>query len=180
MAKRYFVWKDPVCGGENKAWVELSGKEFYAMMKLPENRRRHFIRLGNEICQDADVIFIEATKQEYTEWKQEQNVSSYRARQRKGISTLSLDCQVHDAEADSLHETVGDVKVDVERVALSHIVHEQLEYALGSLEDDEIQLLTELYVRGRSASDLARDQGVHRSTIMRRASSVLSRLKNFF
>lgn len=180
MARKYFVWKDPACDGVHKSWVELSGKEFYAMMKLPENKRRHFIRMGNDICPDADIIIIEATKQEYADWKRDQNASSYRARQRKGISTLSLDCQVREADADSLHETVGDVQVDVERAALSHIAHEQLEHALKSLTDDEIQLLTELYVRGRSESDIAREQNVHRSTITRRTASVLSRLQNFF
>ena len=178
MARKYFVWKDPAYDGVHKSWVELSGKEFYAMMKLPENKRRHFIRLGNDICPDADIIFIEATKQEYADWRRDQNASIYRARQRKEVSTLSLDCQVRDA--DSLHETVGDDQVDVERAALSHIAHEQLEHALKSLTDDEIQLLTELYVRGRSESDIAREQNVHRSTVMRRVASVLSRLQNFF
>ena len=66
MARKYFVWKDPACGGVNKVWVELSGREFYATMKLPENKRRHFIRMGNDICPEADIIYIEATKQEYT------------------------------------------------------------------------------------------------------------------
>lgn len=180
MARKYLVWKDPACGGVNMVWVELSGKEFYAMMKLPENKKRCFIRMGNDICPEADIIYIEATKQDYTDWRQEQNASSYRARQRKGVTTLSFDCQVRDADADSLHETVGDDQVDVEKAALSHIAHEQLEDALGSLTDDEIQLLIELFVRGRSVSDIAREQDVHRSTIMRRVSSVLSRLQNYF
>ena len=180
MARKYFVWKDPACGGVNKVWMELSGKEFYAMMKLPENKRRHFIRMGNDICPEADIIFIEATKQEYADWRRDQNASIYRARQRKGVSTLSLDCQVRDADVDTLHETVGDEQVDVERAALSHIAHEQLDHALETLADDEIQLLTELYVRSRSVSDIAREQNVHRSTITRRVSAVLCRLQNFF
>ena len=87
---------------------------------------------------------------------------------------------MRDADVDTLHETVGDEQVDIERAALSHIAHEQLDHALETLADDEIQLLTELYVRGRSVSDIAIEQNVHRSTITRRVSSVLSRLQNLF
>ena len=73
MVKKFFVWKDPSCNGKDIEWLELTGKEFFSMLKQPENRNRKFIRFGNEICADADIIVLEATQQEYIAWRQEQN-----------------------------------------------------------------------------------------------------------
>ena len=58
MAKKYYAWKDPACGGVDIEWTELTGAEFYHMLKKEENRGRRFIRLGNDICPDDNTVII--------------------------------------------------------------------------------------------------------------------------
>lgn len=149
-------------------------------MKQPENRSRRFIRLGNDICPDADVIVLETTPEEYTAWKREQNAQDYLKRQRKGTLTASLDLAPQESELDSLYEAVADKQIDVERAALSHLAHETLEQALNSLSEKDAKLLVDIYIKGRSAADIAREEGVHRSTVTRRISAILKNLKKFF
>lgn len=180
MTKKYYIWKDPTCGGTNIAWKEITGREFYALVRQPENRDRRFIRLGNDVCPEADIIVLEATPEKYTAWKREQNTRDYLRRLRRGSLTTSLDLPPQESELDSLYEAVADKQIDVERAALSHLAHETLEQALESLKTDDVRLLVDLYVKERSAAEIAREQGVHRSTITRRISAVLEQLKKFF
>lgn len=180
MTKKYYIWKDPACGGVNVVWRELTGREFYVLVRQPENRGRRFIRLGNDVCPEADIIVLEATPEEYTAWKREQNAQDYLSRLRKESLTTSLDLPPQESELDSLYEAVADKQIDVERAALSHLAHETLERVLKSLKPDDARLLVDLYVKERSAAEIAREQGVHRSTITRRISTVLEQLKKFF
>lgn len=84
MSKQYYVWKNLACGGIHVEWQKLTGREFYAMVKRQENRQRRFIRLTNDICEDADIIVIEATELQYQQWRKEQNAHNYLARQEAG------------------------------------------------------------------------------------------------
>lgn len=180
MVKKFFVWKDPSCNGKDIEWLELIGKEFFSMLKQSENRNRKFIRFGNEICADADIIVLEATQQEYIAWRQEQNAKNYLKRQQVRTSTTSLDAAPQETDLDSFHEVIADESVDVERAALVQLAHETLRKALGSLSNTERNLLIEIYIKGRQAAELAREQGVHRSTVTRRVSAVITKLKKFF
>ena len=180
MARKYYIWSDPACGGKNVVWEEVTGREFKSMMRLPQNRKRRFIRLGNEICPEADIITIEAPEPVYAEWKREQNAAEYRARLRRGFTAVSFETEPCEGDADTLHEVVGDSRVDVERTALYHIARTQLKKGLASLTSDEARLLGAVYAEGKTCAEIARAGGVHRSTTQRRLTSVQSRLQNFF
>lgn len=101
MSRKYFVWKDPACGGVNIEWVELTGKEFHAMMELPENKKQRFVRLGNEDFQDTDIIIIEANQDVYRKWKNERKRQLYRIPQKKNVMFRSMD-ELEDGGDDSL------------------------------------------------------------------------------
>ena len=180
MTKKFYIWKDPSCNGANIEWLEITGNEFYAMLKRAENEGRCFIRLGDDIATEADVIFIEATREQYLDWRKEQNAKNYLRQQQVGAVTLSLDIEPQESDLTSLYEAIADGKTDVERAVLSLLAHEALESALKSLDDAEISLLSEIYVKCRPAAEIAREQGVHRSTVARQVSSVLKKLKKYF
>lgn len=180
MAKKYYAWKDPACGGVDIEWTELTGAEFYHMLKKEENRGRRFIRLGNDICPDDDTVIIEATEEEYRKWAKEREARRYLAKYERTAQITSLDAPVSGTDSTSLYELVGDGQVSVERKALASIAHEHLEQALQALTDEEARLLSDIYVQGRSAADIARELDVHRSTILRRLSVVIAKLEKFF
>jgi len=78
MKTTYLVWKDPSCNGINPDWQELSGKEFLALVRSDEGRRRHFIRLDSIEPNGADgAIVMEATQVVYADWKREKNRNDY-------------------------------------------------------------------------------------------------------
>lgn len=180
MTKKYYIWEDPACGGVDIAWKEVTGREFYALMKLPKNRGRKFVRLGNDICPDADIITLEATEEDHAKWRREQNEADYLARQEKGKSTISLDVLSHGSGLSSLYEALADGRIDVERAALSHLAHETLTAALTSLRKEEVAFLAEIYAQRKSAVQMAKERGVSQPAITQRRDRLLKRLKKFF
>ena len=139
------------------------------------------MRLGAGLDPDADTIYIEATDEQYREWECEYNASKYLRRSGKAVPVLSLDCPAPSStEGDSLHDVTTDKTVDVEKAALSHIAHEKLEQALKELSAEDTKLLAELYLHGKSAAEIARERGVHRSTVYRQVSTLLEMLQKFF
>lgn len=85
MKKRYIIWKDPACNGRDVEWIEIDGKQFAEMMKLPENRKRHFLRFTGEPYGEAETLLIEATEEQYRAWKRS---TTPRAIVRKGTKGL--------------------------------------------------------------------------------------------
>lgn len=180
MSKKYFVWKDPACGGADIEWTELSGQEFYAMMSKPENKCRRFIRLGNDICSEDDVLTIEATETEYRDWKREQNAHEYLKRCAVGIDITSLENTPDDAEVDSLNEIIADTRVNVERTAWTNVITQMLEGALDSLTDDERRIISAIYFEGMTSKELGQMLGVSQPTAYRRLIAVIEKMKKSF
>ncbi len=41
--KKYFIWADKNCNGENVEWIELSGSAFYDFVNGPESEGRFIV-----------------------------------------------------------------------------------------------------------------------------------------
>lgn len=138
------------------------------------------IRLDADLDPDVDIIYIEATEEQYRAWRREQNAHDYLRRYGMSVSVMSMDYPPMDSEVDSLHELVANVEVDVERSVLSNLAHEKLEQVLATLSAEDTKLLVETYLEGKCAAEIARERGVHRSTVARQVSALVERLKKFF
>jgi RNA polymerase sigma factor (sigma-70 family) len=180
MSSKYYIWKDPACAGVDIEWLEVSANEFFSLLKLPENKFRHFIRLSTDMDTDLDVIYIEATEVQFRDWQKDYNLSKYYSRLNRDIPVVSIDCPVQNPEDDPLYEIIPDEEVDVEKAALSHLAHEKLEKALRGLSAEDVTLLAEFYLREKNADEIAQERGVHRATIYRQIAGLLKRLQKFF
>lgn len=58
MSNKYFIWKDEKCKGINPEWLEISGREFYSLLK-ESPKKRYFekideymaeLRIRGKIC----------------------------------------------------------------------------------------------------------------------------------
>lgn len=58
MSNRYFIWKEANCQEINSKWVEISGREFYSLLK-ESSKKRYFekideymaeLRIRGKIC----------------------------------------------------------------------------------------------------------------------------------
>lgn len=128
----YLRWKDPDCNGKNIEWEEMSKNEFFEFIKSEQSKGRYFIKLDNDICFDADVVYLEATKQQYDSWAQDDNHHHYLNRFKSRIETLSIDCPL-EKEANPLHEIIADIGVDVETEAMERAMIPLLYLAISSL-----------------------------------------------
>ena len=118
MANSFWRWKDASCNGENIEWVEMTSKEFKEFLNTDESHGRYFIRLGNEICPEADIIFIEATYEQYQDWRSEMLHHFYLQRVNPGYTEVSIDCI--DEESDlSMHEIIAAVGFTPEEITVN-------------------------------------------------------------
>ena len=181
MAKRYFMWRNPMCEGRNPEWQEVSGNEFYRLIRKPENRGRRFIRLGNNLCPEDDVIYIEATPAEYADWHRSATSEAYRSKllRESGYAFVSI-YESADNGKEKILDALKDPKADVESEALSNIERAQLAVALMALDKDDLALLSEIYLNGKTMAEVARKEGVNRSSIKRRVDSIIKSLRKHF
>jgi DNA-directed RNA polymerase sigma subunit (sigma70/sigma32) len=182
MKTTYLVWKDPNCNGINPDWQELNGREFFAFIKMPENKGRHFIKLFSvsEDGSDGDIV-MEATETAYDDWKQEKNRSDYLRRCNEGYTVLSY----HAMETEDGcygEELLPDETVNVEDDCFFMMDKKVLKTALARLTPDEYRLIAYLYLSDgkgtvRGYSELT---GIPVMTIQDRKTRILKKLKKVF
>ena len=179
MSRKYYVWKNPACGGVNIQWVELTGKEFYAMVNQPENKNRRFIRLGKESLDD-NVIYIEATESQYISWKRENDILLYRKKVDRVLQPISLDGEAEGNESLTLGETVADPETNTEESVDRILEADKIKSILTHFTEEERKVLYAIYVEERTFSSVAKKLGVSRQAISKRAKRLLKRFKNYF
>lgn len=181
MAKKYLVWKDRNCNGINPEWIEMTGEEFYAFISKAENKKRRFIVLNNRICEDADVIIMEANEEEYRKNKRKRNHEEYLDRYESQILFVSLSAPVYGD--DSL--CYEDILADDAESAEEKIVHQDRTHLLreffSQLTDEEKSLLKLLYVQnvGVSEHSIARNNGLNRRQLNRSKQKIRKKLQIF-
>ena len=145
MATKYLVWKDPACQGANIEWLELTGTEFYQLTTQPENKGRRFIKLDDSICQDADIIIIEATLEQYRNWLPERDSHKYLTETRAGKQTLSLDHPLGMENDIALENLIPDEQ-NLEDLVIDQLLLGQLPELLRILSDSERELVNILFL----------------------------------
>lgn len=177
MSRKYYVWKDPACGGKNIEWQVLSGAEFYTMMQLPENKSRRFIPFFDEDYEDVDTIYIEATVAQYKSWRKEYDKYRYSQTTSKPYSVLSIHCPVPESENIPLVETIQDETMDTEASAIDLIQSEKVRTIMSALPPKDRWLVEEIYMRQRSTVSIAAELGLNQSVVYRRATRILKKIK---
>lgn len=64
MSNRYFIWKEANCQEINSKWVEISGREFYSLLK-ESPKKRYFEKIDECVEDGADVLVFETTYERY-------------------------------------------------------------------------------------------------------------------
>ena len=180
----YLVWKNPVGGGINPDWLQLSGKEFLALVRSSEGKNRHFIKLANPDHETFDSqIIIEATKEAYADWKKEKNHTDYLQKHSVGWATISYHA-MGSASSDDGQESVGeellaDRDSDFEDDAINAY---QLEVALETLSEEERHLIEHFYFGDKpgTSRSYAEEMGISKTTANRRHEAAFTKLKKFF
>ena len=182
MAKKYYRWKDENCNGINPEWVEMTGTEFLAFKRKPENKHRRFIEYIDEFL-ETDTIVLEATRQKYNEWH---SVDSNRKRNiiayiEMGYTTVSMDEEIDEQEEITLHEAVADKSVDVEESAILSYRIDKMHEAIAMLSEDEADLIYALYLNKPNMTErsYARQKGVSGVAIHKKKVIILEKMREF-
>ena len=77
------------------------------------------------------------------------------------------------------HNLPGDEQADVESMVLSKVMREQLHAAIRNLEEEEQDLIIQLFFLDRSERDIAAELGISQKAVNKRRHKILGKLKNF-
>ena len=163
----YLVWKDPSATKTPDNWKELSAEEFFDFRKSPESEGRYFIRMGDDMHDDSDVIFIEATEEQYRDWRRECAKHCYLDQQAEGVQFVSTEMMV------TSDETLGGVIPDEAAVPEEELVRRKMQEALVTaireLEPgDQELLMTIIKDFVPTLRDLSRERGKPYNTLWNR------------
>lgn len=169
MAKQYFIKRDLDVENGDNTWTVLTFEEFQCFLKSPESVGRYFI--------DMDDIVIEASEEQYVEWRREKNHSDYLRSLEKGHEPLSL-YAIAGTDGVNGEETIPDSRVNVEDEALLSLEHKELYAALKELNATSYHLIQALYLAEKRLTerDLAREAGVSQKAINKRKNKILKDL----
>ena len=172
----YLVWKDPSAPKTQDNWKELSAEEYFDFRKSPESKGRYFIRMGDDIYDDCDVIFIEATEEQYKEWQHEREKHRYLDQQAEGVQVVSTEMMV------SSDETVGSVIPDKAAVPEEELVRKKMQEALVAAiceldPDDQELLMTIIKDFVPTLGDLSRKRGKPYNTLWNRRARLKEELR---
>lgn len=177
MAKKYFIWKN----GNPNEWAQISGREFYALVKSDEGCKRHFIHLSSvsDPNTEPDDIYMESTLEEYRKHLQEKNHSDYLNRFSQNICLLSLEQSISDDSDNekSLHEILSSTVESVDEQAIQNILKSNLRKAVQGLLKDELQLVDALFVRRISQEQFAEEQSITQQMVSKQKKKVIKKLK---
>ena len=181
MAKKYLVWKDRNCNGINPEWIEMTGEEFYAFISKDENKKRRFIVLNNRICEDADVIIMEANEEEYRKNKRKRNHEEYLDRYESQILFVSLSASVYGDDSLCYEDILADDAESAEEMLLRKEKNSLLRNFFYTLSSEEQELLNWLYVRNKGVKEsaLARAHGIPKQTLNDQKIRIRKKLKDF-
>jgi len=176
MTTKYLAWKDANCNGNNIEWLELTGREFYALIKSPAGKGRYFIRLYDDIGFECNEIYIEATLSGYRNWRVDENAHNYLKRINKDYETFSLDAPI-DSEENTLHDLVGCDQPSVEDDVLGKFEMERINFALESLSPDERFIIDSYYlVTQKTDDDIAHEIGISHQAINKKRKLILKKI----
>lgn len=83
-----------------------------------------------------------------------------------------------DRKDDNYEDCIRDDLIDVEQIVETKLMIEELYRALSSLNDDERELVLDLFFREKSLREAAEERDISHSMIAKRRDSILKKLKD--
>lgn len=181
MAKKFLVWKDANCNGENIEWVELTGAEFKKFIDNPKNACRRIIVLTDNIFYEDDEIFIEATEEQYTEWLKEKYHSIYIRREEKEKLIVSISSPATASEEYTYEEILSSTTLFefCEETDMRLMIQEMF-IAIEKLSKEDQKFIQQLLVskeKGIKEADIAASMNIPRTTFRSRKEKIFKRIK---
>ena len=164
-----------------RRFIRLTGKAAYDYFKSPNGRGKRFYKLSAE-DETEDDVFIEIPSSKISHIRNGERRTQYVADCKKEsgryeISLYALEANDH-GERCSGEELIEDTAIDIESTAIHRIELEKLYQAVQSLSEEEQELVACLYSKNpMTVRDLSKELNIHYSTISRKHTAILRKLK---
>ena len=180
MSSTFLIWKDASCNGKNIEWVELTLPEFKQFKHSPESRGRYFIKLGNEVCPEADFVEIEATYEQYQNWRAEMRHHFYLQSVNPGYSEVSID-STNEKSGLLWHEIIAAAGFTPEEITVDNETQNHIWMAISSLNESRRNAILAKFCwyPGKSDEEIAKLIGEDFESFAKRKYRALCQLKNF-
>lgn len=119
----------------------------------------------------------EISKEQYLEYRKEQDRHNYLKKNEQKAVILSLDAMGADGKNGEVF--IADERVDVEEEIVHKLMLEKLGNALGKLSSEELLLIDLLYSQLKSERETALLLGISQKAVNKRKVKLLRRLKKF-
>ena len=181
--KIYLVKKNPEVNGDENNWITMNSYEFALFTQTEEGqkRRKNFGQM-NAVDENDYIIIMECDADTTSEMRKEVNREAYihRTRTESGFSFFSLE-EKRNEEDRGIEETeLADPEENVEQKALNNINIEKLREGLGKLNEEQMDLINNLYLVDEPLSEYQYGEktGIARTTLRSRKDTILSQLKD--
>ena len=186
MSKTFFI-EDPngtiLSTDGQRRFSKLDGKAGYEFVHTAEGKGRRFLELVDPEDED-NILKIEVPSYGMKGFRQDERHEQYVAdtARKYDYSILSLNSSENEDSEETLDAFIADENVDVERDALHQCDLETLRKALRTLSEEELALITALYLRDEPMTEreYAKEKNLAPMTIHDRKIRILAKLKKFF
>lgn len=177
MAKKYFIWADPNCNGENIEWVEINKSQF-DVYKVG----RHFIRVDGDRTSGYDEIVMEATYPEKCRWNSMIRKQKYLEVRDKFKISRSIDEWIDEEDSIQLIDTFADETFAFENRVFDAFEIERLMKYISQLSEKEKEIIDILLIAsqtGKFQKDIFPEFGINKRTFIRRKKKLAEKIQNF-
>ena len=137
--KIYLVKKEPLGPHTENNWKQLTGREFHEFITSPEGKGRYFIKMEDDFNEGSDIIFIEASKEQYFEWRKEHDQHKYLNYHAKDVEVVSTDLLITAEE--TMISAIPDESDKPEEYVLRKERLSLLKEVLQKLNSDDLELI---------------------------------------
>ena len=186
MSKTFFI-EDPngtiLSTDGQRRFSKLDGKAGYEFVHTAEGKGRRFLELV-DLEDEDNILKIEVPSYGMKGFRQDERHEQYVAdtARKYDYSILSLNSGENEDSEETLDAFIADENVDVERDALHQCDLETLRKALRTLSEEELALITALYLRDEPMTEreYAKEKNLAPMTIHDRKIRILAKLKKYF
>lgn len=180
--KYYFIDDDNgkfMSDDGKRCFSRLAGGEILPFFDSPRGKGVRFVEQINE--ETGDLYFVEVPRQYLQEFRKEERHKQYlrNSQIESGYITISYDTTTGIAGEDEGEEIVGTEFVDVEEECLHKMELEIMREALRQLTEDELKLVTLLYLRSEPLKEreVSEYLGISQPSVNIRKNKILKKLE---
>lgn len=147
-------------------YKQITGKEFYSLVRTEKGKKRRFIRLAGDDQSDEPTIVIETTEDQYRKWRSEYDAERYNNHKRKYLDIS------YEWIRDEVEEPEGGI--DPQEYVIGREIADRIREVYRELDEKEKKIFSMKFIQNPpvSTTKIAEDLGMTRTSVSRRVKKI--------